>query len=135
MSGEQTFIYFAQMRGSAVIKIGRARNPVARVASFSTGNPFPLQLLGAIPETAFCTETHIHRRFDQCRLSGEWFVLLPDIQEYLTSQGIPFEWGEEIEDRLLVDWVRCLPIERVRRYLANAKAILAELQADHPLPN
>lgn len=124
-----SYIYFAQMNGTAMIKIGRAADPVARVASFKTANPRTPVLLGSIRETDFLSEADIHRRFDRCRVNGEWFALFPELQEFLEELSIQYYWSPEIKDRFLVDFVSSLSEERLLRLVHNAESMLNDLNA------
>lgn len=134
----ETFVYFAQMPGSALVKIGKAKNPAARVASFATANPRRPALLGSIRETPFLSEREIHKRFDLCRVGGEWFVLFPDLRVFLDEFSIEYDWTPEIEKGFVVDFVSSLSMDRLVRYVANAEAMLADLKADdigYPSPS
>ena len=66
-------VYFIQNGLGGEIKIGfTAGNPHARLASFRTGNPRPLDLLVTIPGGA-TEEAALHERFKDLRCQGEWF--------------------------------------------------------------
>lgn len=71
-----TWIYFMEAEGGR-IKIGRARNLMARLGSIRAGSPVSVKVL-----VAFLAKPHVeddlHRQFAACRIRGEWFT--PDKQ-------------------------------------------------------
>lgn len=70
------FVYFLQMivpeEQPAWIKIGFARNPLARMWLLQTGCPYILRPLGWFPGTRL-HEKELHRIFSELRFRGEWF--------------------------------------------------------------
>jgi hypothetical protein len=56
----------------APIKIGVSNVPDTRSLAYRNG-PFPTVWLGSWPEDIGNTEREVHLRFDDYRLSGEWF--------------------------------------------------------------
>ena|ERR1035437_7064974 len=70
-------IYFLQCNGeNGPIKIGYSTNAdtlTTRMEDFSTGNPYPLRLLGTITHASEMDEHALQRRFASLRLRGEWF--------------------------------------------------------------
>ncbi len=68
-------IYFLRDDKAGAIKIGYAADVAKRVRTLQTGNPTPLQLVGAIPGT-MTDESRYHRRFAAFRVHPdrrEWF--------------------------------------------------------------
>lgn len=55
-----------------LVKIGRASNVRARLASLQTGNPMPMMLLGEIHGDK-TVEFDLHQLFYSFRVRGEWF--------------------------------------------------------------
>lgn len=66
------FVYFIQ-DANGPVKIGKAHDPRARLADLQCGNPQPLQLR-AVVLAAVDTEDRLHRSWNHCRISGEWFA-------------------------------------------------------------
>lgn len=68
-------------------KIGRTKALHPRLASISLQLPFKVELLHSI-EVTDCVkaERYLHRRFAQCRLNGEWFLLSVDDITWFKSQ-------------------------------------------------
>lgn len=60
------------IRGADAIKIGRSRQPRARMAELQPGSGTKLELLLAVPFSRL-TEPDAHRKFKHLRLHGEWF--------------------------------------------------------------
>lgn len=73
MSGQLYFV-----RSGEYVKIGTCRSGrlSKRLSELQTGNPQPLEFLGAVP----CgprDEWRIHREWQYLRTSGEWFHFTP----------------------------------------------------------
>lgn len=69
----ESFVYFIrEFRKGGAIKIGRARDPWARVAELATGSSHDLCILAVVPGGAEL-EREFHREFAAFRLRGEWF--------------------------------------------------------------
>jgi len=66
------YVYFIQAGARGPVKIGFAFNPYARLEELQVGNPFRLQLIGAI-QGGRAEEIRLHERFKSDRLEGEWF--------------------------------------------------------------
>jgi len=73
-------VYFIGGRG--IVKIGIAEYPRQRLQTLQTSSPFPLQLL-AICEGGRKKEKQLHAQFADARQAGEWFVLTPELQDYI----------------------------------------------------
>jgi hypothetical protein len=68
----KTMIYAIQVGDDGPVKIGRGKNPTARLADLQVGSPFPLRLV------AQCSwhdqnETIIHHHLRESYMQGEWF--------------------------------------------------------------
>ena len=65
-------IYAIRAGSFGSIKIGRATNPIARLAELQTAHHEVLNLLAAVkwPDD---TETRLHRHLAEYKLIGEWF--------------------------------------------------------------
>lgn len=71
-------VYFIREQPEEYIKVGVSRNPPTRVRNLQTGNPRPLELLGWIQtdgDQDFQLAGMLHSRFEQFRVSGEWFEI------------------------------------------------------------
>lgn len=55
------------------IKIGKAADPLKRLATLQTGSPVPLKLVRVV-DGAGRIEGALHRRLRNFRLHGEWFT-------------------------------------------------------------
>jgi hypothetical protein len=64
------FTYFIQAARVGHIKIGRAIDPLQRLAELQTGSPVKLELLAVLRGDH---EAMLHRKFADLRIHGEWF--------------------------------------------------------------
>ena len=81
MSAPKSWVYFIQEGTDGPIKIGHTSgDPRSRLAALQTGNPRPLQFLGAIPGTSQL-ESEWHGRLAADRMQGEWFRPTPTVLE------------------------------------------------------
>ncbi len=80
---ERRLIYFIQDQATLAIKIGCSSDPQKRLEGLQTSSPSPLKLL-ATTVGDFKEEKELHERFEDHRLTGEWFKphdnLLEEIQ-------------------------------------------------------
>lgn len=68
------FVYLAS--GDGYYKIGLSKNPVHRIETIGSKLPFELEILCSInTNDTRRLESELHRKFDDKRLSGEWFRL------------------------------------------------------------
>jgi hypothetical protein len=78
------YIYFIENTHDTLIKIGKSRNPEKRLKELQTGTGFELRLL----TQKFCSkmlkmEQYLHKRFEEDRMEGEWFLPSPGLLEYI----------------------------------------------------
>lgn len=67
-------------------KIGRTVQLSQRLLSLSLQLPFKVELIHSIPTSdPVWAERYLHRRFGQCRLNGEWFLLSKQDIEWIGS--------------------------------------------------
>lgn len=94
------YVYFIQSQ-SGHIKIGYAKDVVARLAALQCANPEPLTLIGTVPGTRGL-EVALHKRFAAHRLLGEWFTANADILQFIKAPnhadtggfaGLIRQWG------------------------------------------
>jgi hypothetical protein len=64
-------VYFIEAHDGA-IKVGVARNPMARLRNLQVGQAHALTLLGTIPGDAV-DEKRLHHRFSKYHMRGEWY--------------------------------------------------------------
>lgn len=70
---DRKFIYVIQAGGiDAPIKVGKAKDPMKRIATLQTGNANPIKLLFVIPGYD-AMERAFHGMLVDNRLTGEWF--------------------------------------------------------------
>lgn len=65
-------VYVVGPPKSSVVKIGTTTNLETRVSGIQTGNPLLVLARWTCPGNVEL-EMHLHRRFDQIRMQGEWF--------------------------------------------------------------
>jgi hypothetical protein len=75
-------IYFA-LSGTEV-KIGIATDPITRINSMRTARP-DIKLLVDISGSEK-TEAHLHHRFSQFSIGGEWFRFTEQIQSFVEKE-------------------------------------------------
>jgi hypothetical protein len=98
------YVYFIRSAGKPTrVKIGKSRDPKARLKELQTGSPYPLDILGTIKcrdqSHADRLEKELHRYFATYRKNGEWFKcgmpvlvkiweLLNKVDETLSQQSV-----------------------------------------------
>lgn len=99
MSNGHMFVYCiatAYRRGfGAPVKIGVSASPEARLSSLRTGCPNAIGIAGAVivhgRDAANIVERSVHKKFEDKRLSGEWFDIGP-----MTALGFMADMMEHI---------------------------------------
>ena len=79
-------------------KIGFTRNSIEkRIKQMKTGNSDEFKILGSF-ESKWGTkiEAHLHRRYKDKKVSGEWFMLSEE--DILTFELMCQEWHNVLED-------------------------------------
>lgn len=87
VSAPTASVYFVQQGASGPIKIGKAANVAARIASLQTANPYPLTLLGTAAG-GIERERELHERFAADRLHGEWFAPSLALLDFIESAEV-----------------------------------------------
>lgn len=84
-----SFVYFIQAGDNGPVKIGRAKDPVRRLAQIQTGSHDELHLRAIVPG-ASREERKMHHRFAEARIRGEWFgrIYLPLILTYADGMAM-----------------------------------------------
>jgi hypothetical protein len=89
------YVYFVQIPGTPIVKIGKSANPKERIREIQTYHPYPLTVIATIPGEPW-SEAAFHRFFSPYRLRGEWFSLP---EEFLSADALeqfgPFGPPEE----------------------------------------
>ena len=81
------YVYLIQSP-TGYYKIGRTRNPDDRLATFSIKLPFEVEYKHLIKtDDMFTLEAELHRRYADCRVSGEWFQLSDEQVAEICSNG------------------------------------------------
>lgn len=80
-------VYFIQEvtgEEAAPIKIGYARDPIARLRELQCGNSKPL-ILGTYIDGNRGLERRLHVRFAKDRIRGEWFTSSKELREFIVD--------------------------------------------------
>lgn len=70
--GEGPFVYFIYCRDANAVKIGTAKDPLARFAELQVANPYRLYLREVVVGGR-SLERHLHDHFADWHIRGEWF--------------------------------------------------------------
>lgn len=79
-------IYFARV--GEHVKIGVATSIRNRLATLQTSSPQPIELVGVMPGTQK-DETRLHKQWAAAHVSGEWFLLTPDLVTFIRKLERP----------------------------------------------
>lgn len=82
--GVSNSVYFIQGEATGLIKIGFARDPIARLRELQCGSPDKLRLLRTIPG-GYALERELHLRFAALRSHCEWFRVGNDLAAFLQA--------------------------------------------------
>ncbi len=93
-------IYFIRQKGTNLVKIGWAKDPVARMATLQTGSPHEFELM-AVGEGGAKEEHALHRRFADDHVRGEWFRMSGEIGVAVALCNPAFARLAALEPRLL----------------------------------
>lgn len=93
-------VYFLQAGDDGPIKIGycaRSDNFRMRIMSLQTGCPWPLTIRRIMEaKDRRITETELHERFSQFRLTGEWFAPCAELIELSKGKAGPQMYAQPI---------------------------------------
>ena len=78
------YVYFAQRESDKLIKIGFSTHIPERMKYLRSKNG-RMKLLGLIKSSTMKDETAVHRRFADCRVTGEWFTPSPDLMTFINE--------------------------------------------------
>lgn len=94
MAKKYSNVYFIQAAPEWPLKIGVSTNVMKRLAALRSGSGLHLKVIGVIRDGTRETERALHRRFDEERLSGEWFRPTPRLMEYIKENAHPWDESE-----------------------------------------
>lgn len=77
-SPRSTSTYIVEAVGQGLVKIGRSRDPWARLSSLQTANPRELRMVAVLVGDV---ESTLHARHAVDRMGGEWFRFSESIRE------------------------------------------------------
>jgi len=81
------YVYFINVKGTCIYKIGVTNNPLKRVEVLQTGCPFDISLkMAFVTPNAVTEEKRIHKELLQFKRRGEWFNLTSDHLDRIKSQ-------------------------------------------------
>lgn len=81
LAATANYVYFIRAVTQSTpwyVKIGRSRNPIARMAQLQTGCPLTLEIAATVECDAVNVERELHRLYNDKRIAGEWFTFSPD---------------------------------------------------------
>ena len=80
------YVYFIRSDECGPVKIGKAIDPILRLRKLRPLCPYPVRIVGVIPDPEDTLERELHKKFSYARLHGEWFrpdmALLAYIEEH-----------------------------------------------------
>ncbi len=79
------YSYLMECTKTGVCKIGKSNNPLKRLETIKTGNPF-VTLVGV----SEIKEQELHKMYDEFRFSGEWFDFPENIKKEVYLLFNPF---------------------------------------------
>lgn len=87
-------VYFIENPSAQHIKIGWAKDPKKRLASFQTGASTKYNLLGMIPGSRHL-EKKLHHDFRELKVRGEWFFATKPLRDFIATEIAPNTTGCE----------------------------------------
>lgn len=72
------------------IKIGKAKNPMIRLAQLQTSSALKLSILGVM-RGVDGIERKLHKQFSSARMSGEWFERHEELMNFISMHTYPIE--------------------------------------------
>lgn len=86
---EKGYVYFIEVPGQRVIKIGFSERPLARLAGLQTAHVEELALLGVIAG-GLDAEQCIHEKFSHLRARGELFHATRELRAFIRSDTVAY---------------------------------------------
>jgi hypothetical protein len=84
---EEAMVYFIQEGDDGPVKIGFSDNPARRLQELQVASAKHLNLIAVI-EGDVSKERELQARFQEFRLSGEWFIPITEIFLYIDRVGV-----------------------------------------------
>lgn len=81
-------VYLVTCRQAGAVKIGCSADPHGRLPEIQWGCPMLLRLEAVLPGN-YKDEKALHASFADKRIRGEWFHLIPEIEELITANPPP----------------------------------------------
>lgn len=78
---DEKVIYF--IKANDLVKVGITSNLPMRIYDLQNASPYKLELLITIGDATFKKERELHKRFQEYRVSGEWFIYNELIASYI----------------------------------------------------
>ena len=108
------FVYFIEKRDSTggviAIKIGRSKNPSARLNELSKIDEnvgFSLECIHKIKsENCVALETDLHRKFKHLNIYNEWFTPSESIYELINGNYVMTTSGDVMQEEIRLDQIR-----------------------------
>jgi len=101
------YVYLIEAKTESMVKIGAANDVFSRLSDLQMGSFVKLDLVVAFPNSGWCQEKRLHRRFRKWRVRGEWFRFAPEIRD-LAEKILSTEPEEE------------LVLPKIRKHTASA---------------
>ena len=90
------YSYLMECSRTGVCKIGKSNNPLKRLETIKTGNPF-VNLIGV----SEIKELKLHKMYDEFRFSGEWFNFPENIKKEVYLLFKPFISSDKVNDKVI----------------------------------
>ena len=84
MLGIDGWVYFVLCPELNLLKIGWTQNPPERFQALRVGMPYPIAMLTARAGSR-ADEAALHARYQDMRVSGEWFRYRPRLRRFVAS--------------------------------------------------
>jgi hypothetical protein len=131
-------VYFITCRTRGICKIGVAQDANKRRSSLQTASPHKLVLEATLPGSQDL-ERQLHKRFSDCRMSGEWFRITDELDALIKESSLvechemPSKAREEQRRQSFEEF--CERDEAKRRQMfAEAMSDFAKLGPAPPMP-
>jgi len=82
---EPEYLYVIGELGGKYAKIGRSKNPQARLKMLQTGFPVPLRLWGFCNHVSPFTEREVHQKLKDFKEKGEWFRVSDEVNQTISQ--------------------------------------------------
>ncbi len=129
--GREEYVYVIGEEGGDHVKIGKSVKPKQRLKSLSTGTPRELELVTkAEVENASEVEQTLHQKYDEYRVTGEWFKASDDIRMEIVN-----DVEEARRRRVLLALAVRLEAPKTKRRLTKFYELWNDLRATNTSEN